>query len=97
MAILVAGPILGLVVATWLLVPRFKQFCGEAAVYRIGLGLHACEANDEAADDFSCTEDIGGLREALLPRDLSPVECAQGRPHQFVPWLQRITGLGLRY
>jgi hypothetical protein len=71
--LLVAGPILGVAIAALCLVPHFKQFCGETAVYRIGFGLHACESNDEAADDFACTQDIGGLREALLPRDLTPV------------------------
>ena len=70
--------------------PRFKQFCGETAVYRIGLGLHACESNDEAADDFSCNADVGGWREALLPRNLTAQECARTRSHLFVPWVLRV-------
>jgi hypothetical protein len=72
------------------LVPRFKQFCGESAIYRIGPGLYACEANDEAADDFSCSGSIGGWREALLWRDLSPQECRQVHPDRFVPWMVRL-------
>jgi hypothetical protein len=87
--LLVLLPAVGLVAVVLCLVPRFKQFCGESAVYRIGFGLYACEYNDEAADNFACSEDVGGLREALLPRDLTPQECAQARPHRFVPWIYR--------
>jgi hypothetical protein len=88
----VAASAAGLVAIAFCGVPRFKQFCGESAVYRIGFGLYACESNDEAADDFACTEDIGGWREALLPRDLTARECARAAPHRFVPWVYRWTG-----
>jgi hypothetical protein len=85
--LLVAATALELAVVLCIL-PRFKQFCGETAVYRIGLGLHACGANDEAADDFACTHDIGGWREALLWRDLTAQECSRATPHRFVPWVR---------
>ncbi|CAN5133336.1 hypothetical protein BH11PSE11_BH11PSE11_34460 [soil metagenome] len=66
------------------LTPLPKQFCGEAAIYRVDFRLRACERNDEAAEKFYCHGLVGGIGEYFLWRDLTAAECSV-KPGYHVP------------